>query len=85
MPGIPLGILAKESLPSSFWPFMQKGQWSVETTWRSYMRSPRQRWSWWCFGRSGGVHTNLAPSNSSLSVPRRSSSDANRYCGQVSA
>ncbi len=34
-PGMPLGILAKLSRPSSFCPFKQNGQWSVATTWRS--------------------------------------------------
>src|SRR5713226_6375393 len=32
MPGPPLGILVKSSLPSSFCSLKQKGQWSVETT-----------------------------------------------------
>ena len=36
---------------------------------------------WWSFVRSGGEQTNFAPSNP---LPR-SSSDRNRYCGQVSA
>ena len=42
---------------------------------------PVQSSSWWSAGRSGGEQTNLAPSNP---LPR-SSSERNRYCGQVSA
>lgn len=30
-PPIPLGILLKSPSPSSFWSFMQNGQWSVAT------------------------------------------------------
>ncbi len=35
---IPLGILEKSPMPSSFCSFMQKGQWSVLTTLRSPVR-----------------------------------------------
>ncbi len=51
------------------------------TSWRSSLTRPVHRSSQSSFGRSGGEHTNLAPSNP---LPR-SSSDRNRYCGQVSA
>ena len=77
-----LGILVNPLRPSSFWPFMQKGQGSVETTCKSWVRSPRQRSACMCFGRRGGVQTYFAPSKSGRS---RSSSERNRYCGQVSA
>jgi hypothetical protein len=65
MPGAPLGILEKSSFPSSFCgvgSFMQNGQWSVETTWRSFLTSPFQSASWFHFSRSGGDITNFAPS-----------------------
>ena len=36
---MPFGILRKSPSPSSFWSFMQNGQWSVETICRSFVRS----------------------------------------------
>ena len=36
---MPFGIFRKSPLPSSFWSFMQNGQWSVETICRSFVRS----------------------------------------------
>ena len=62
---MPLGIARKSSLPSSFWPFMQNGQWSVETIWMSLVRSACHMWCWWpsLLLRSGVEHTHLAPSN----------------------
>ena len=42
--------------------FMQNGQWSVETTCRSFFARPFQSASWFHFSRSGGDITNLAPS-----------------------
>ena len=36
---MPLGILEKSFSPISFWPFMQNGQWSVDTIWISLVRS----------------------------------------------
>ena len=38
--------------------------------------------SWFALSRGGGLHMHLAPASPGLS---RSSSDRNRYCGQVSA
>ena len=67
-PGAPLGILEKSFLPSSL-PilpapaFMQKEQWSVETTWSQFWLMPFQRRSSLPLGRRGGDITNLAPSN----------------------
>ena len=68
-----------------FWSFMQNGQWSVETTASSFIRSPFQRSVWWwaCLVRSGVEHTHLAPSKPGRA--RWSSSERYRYCGQVSA
>ncbi|MFD6105416.1 hydrogenase/urease maturation nickel metallochaperone HypA, partial [Nocardia salmonicida] len=63
-PGIPLGIFEKSSRPSSFCPLKQNGQWSVETTCRSSVRSPRQSAAWCSLGRSGVEQTYLAPSKS---------------------
>ncbi|SCD85413.1 hypothetical protein GA0115246_106993 [Streptomyces sp. SolWspMP-sol7th] len=80
-PGIPLGIFEKSPRPSSFWPLKQKGQWSVETTWRSSVRSPRHSAAWCSWGRSGVEHTYLAPSKSGSA---RLSVDRKRYCGHVS-
>ena len=62
---MPFGILRKSSVPSSFWPFMQNGQWSVDTICRSFVRSACHMWSWWPSSRerSGVEHTHLAPSN----------------------
>ena len=40
-PGIPFGILEKSPRPSSFCSLKQNGQWSVDTTDRSLVRSPR--------------------------------------------
>ena len=82
-PGRPLGIFRKSPRPSSFWPSKSNGQWSVPTSCRSSLTRPFQSSSW-CpapASRSGGEHTNLAPSN----PWPRSSSDRNRYCGHVSA
>lgn len=78
---MPLGIFEKSPRPISFCPEKQKGQWSVETTWSSLFRSPRQSASWCSLGRSGVEQTYFAPSKSGsarLSVERK------RYCGQVS-
>ena len=47
MPGIPLGILVNRRA-EIFCPFMQNGQWSVETTCRS-----------WCGGRARGLPASL--------------------------
>ena len=82
---MPLGILVKSPIPSSFWSFMQKGQWSVDTTARSSVRRPFHRSGWWCscLLRSGGEATHLAPSKPG--APSWSSSVRYRYCGQVSA
>ncbi|OLT24215.1 hypothetical protein BJF83_06950 [Nocardiopsis sp. CNR-923] len=80
-PGMPLGILEKSPTPRSFCPVKQNGQWSVETTDRSFVRSARHRSSWCSLGRSGVEHTYLAPSNPGSA---RLSVDRNRYCGQVS-
>ena len=63
-PGIPLGILEKSPRPSSFWSLKQNGQWSVDTTDRSLVRSPRHSEPWCSRGRSGGDATYLAPSKS---------------------
>ncbi len=63
---MPLGIFEKLPRPISFCSFMQKGQWSVETIWRSLVRRLCQRWCWWpswC-ERSGVEQTHLAPSSS---------------------
>jgi len=86
---IPFGIARKSSRPSSFWSFMQNGQWSVETIWRSFVRRACHMWSWWpsSCDRSGVEHTHLAPSkspHSSLVAPSCSSSDRYRYWGHVS-
>ena len=62
MPGPPLGILVKSSLPSIFWSAKQNGQWSVETTCRWSCLRPSQSLGWCSLGRSGGVKTYLAPS-----------------------
>ena len=45
-PGSPLGIFEKSPRPSSFCPLKQNGQWSVETTDRSSVRSPRHSAAW---------------------------------------
>ena len=81
---MPLGILEKSPTPSSFCPFMQNGQWSVDTTCRSLVRSACHMCSWWCsaLDRSGVEHTHLAPSKPG--APSWSSSVRYRYCGQVS-
>src|ERR1035438_6912651 len=71
MPGPPLGILVKSSLPRLFWSSKQKGQWSVETTCRWSCRSPSQSLGKCFLGRKGGVNTYLAPSK----LGRSSSSD----------
>ena len=68
--------------PSSFCPFMQNGQWSVETTWRSCVRRPRHRSS--CIDaraerRRADV---LRPLEAG---PREVVLREKRYCGQVSA
>ena len=81
-PGMPFGIFAKLPVPRSFCPFMQNGQWSVETTCRSFVRRPRHMSSCMWAGRSGGVQTNFAPSKSGRA---RSSWERKRYCGHVSA
>src|SRR5437763_1715048 len=81
-PGIPFGILEKSPRPSSFCSRKQNGQWSVDTTDRSLVRSPCQSVCWCGGRRSGGEATYLAPSKSGLA---RSSRDRYRYCGQVSA
>ncbi len=63
IPGAPFGIFEKSSLPSCFCgSFMQNGQWSVETTWRSFLARPFQSASWFHFSRSGGDITYFAPS-----------------------
>src|SRR3972149_1632377 len=80
-PGRPFGTLRKSPMPISFWPWKSNGQWSVETTCRSSWRRPSQRSSAWSAGRSGGEQTNFAP----LKPLPMSSSERNRYCGQVSA
>jgi hypothetical protein len=69
MPGAPFGILEKSSLPSCFWggSFMQNGQWSVETTWRSFFERPFQSASWFHFSRRGGDITYFAPSKPGFS------------------
>ena len=77
---IPLGIFEKSPRPRSFWPFIQNGQWSVETIWMSLVRSDCHMWCWWpsCFDRSGVEHTHFAPSkspHSALDAPSCSSSD----------
>ena len=87
---MPFGIFLKSPRPSSFWSLKQNGQWSVETTARSSVRSPRHRSRACgsCLLRSGVEHTHLAPSKLSPSGPRApswSSSVRYRYCGQVSA
>ncbi len=41
---IPFGIFEKSPSPMSFWPFMQKGQWSVDTIWMSLVRSACHMW-----------------------------------------
>ena len=41
---MPLGILRKSPSPSSFWSFMQNGQWSVETIWMSLVRRDCHMW-----------------------------------------
>ncbi len=89
---MPFGILEKSPPipPISFWSFMQNGQWSVETSCRSFVRREFHIWCWWpsCFERSGVEQTYLAPSKSPPHccpvAPRWSSSDRYRYCGQVS-
>src|SRR6266568_1831461 len=82
MPGPPLGILVKSSLPSSFCSLKQKGQWSVETTCSVSLARPCQSFSCCHFSRSGGVKTYLAASNPGASIL---SSERYKYCGQVSA
>ena len=51
-------------MPSSFWSFMQNGQWSVDTMARSLVRRPFHRSARWCscLLRSGGEQTHFAPS-----------------------
>ena len=49
---MPFGIARKSSSPSSFWPFMQNGQWSVETIWMSLVRSACHMWCWWPSSRA---------------------------------
>ena len=44
---MPLGILEKSPSPSSFWSFMQNGQWSVDTMANSFIRRPFHRSAWW--------------------------------------
>ena len=44
---MPLGMAAKLPRPSSFWSFMQNGQWSVLTMASSFMRRPFHRSPWW--------------------------------------
>ena len=41
---------------------MQNGQWSVDTTCRSFLASPFHSASWFHFSRSGGDITYSAPS-----------------------
>ena len=43
---MPLGIVEKLPMPSSFWSFMQNGQWSVDTTASSFIRRPFHRSVW---------------------------------------
>ena len=43
---MPLGIFEKSPIPMSFWPFMQNGQWSVETIWMSFVRRDCHMWCW---------------------------------------
>ena len=59
MPGAPFGIFEKSPSPS-FFSFMQNGQWSVETTWRSFPASPFQSATWFHFSRRGGDITYFA-------------------------
>ena len=61
-PGPPFGMRLKSPRPSSFCSRRQNGQWSVEMTSRSRVRSPRHSSSWFHFSRSGGVSTYFAPS-----------------------
>ncbi len=69
--------------PAPSAPSKQNGQWSVETTCRSLVRSPRHSASW-CLARGrSGVRASRtwrprSPGSARLSV------DRNRYCGQVS-
>lgn len=77
---IPLGILEKSPTPSSFWSFMQKGQWSVDTDVTSPVRMYFHSSSWWPSARArrGVEQTHLAPSKSphcSLRAPSCSSSE----------
>src|ERR1051325_2306871 len=62
MPGPPLGILVKSSLPSTFWSSKQNGQWSVETTCKWSCLRPSHSFGRCSLGRSGGVKTYFAPS-----------------------
>src|ERR1700722_14786948 len=84
-PPIPFGIFRKSPRPISFWSLKQNGQWSVETTARSSVRSPRHRSRACgsCLLRSGVEQTHLAPSKPG--APSWSSSVRYRYCGHVSA
>ena len=87
---MPFGIFLKSPRPSSFWSLKQNGQWSVETTARSSVRSPRHRSRACgsCLLRSGVEQTHLAPSKLSPwgpCAPSWSSRVRYRYCGQVSA
>src|SRR4051794_15453442 len=86
---MPLGILEKSPSPRSFCPFMQNGQWSVETIWMSLVRNDCHMWFWCPSARdlNGVEHTHLAPSklpHSAPCAPSCSSSDRYRYCGHVS-
>src|SRR5690606_320941 len=59
----------------------RKGLGAAETTWGWLRPRPRHRDAWCSLGRSGVLHTYLAPANSGSA---RLSVDRNRYCGQVS-
>ena len=63
MPGAPFGIFEKSSWPSSFCPFMQNGQWSVDDDLQVVHAGDRARAPPALpFARIGGIMTYLAPS-----------------------
>src|SRR4029453_18336172 len=82
IPGPPLGILEKSSLPSVFWPSQLNGQWSVETAERTSFATQSHRCSRFSFDLGGGVYTYFAPSKPGASTSL--SRSMKKYCVQVS-
>ena len=81
---MPFGILEKSPSPSSFWSFMQNGQWSVDTT-TEVVGAKCSPQSLVCFGaatkRRRTDEVRALESLAGEIVLRM----RNRYCGQVSA